>query len=353
VILDELDVPIILAPLAGGPSTPALCAAVSEGGGLGFLALGYLTPAQSGERIEKTRRLIRRPYGINLFVPSGEPSPPSVYGPFVERLGAEAERAGIALGEPRWDDDGWEEKLALVAEARPAVVSFTFGCPAPEVLARVQAAGGSAWVTVTSPEEARRAAEAGADALVVQGAEAGGHRGSFADTPDLRVYGLLALLQLVADQVELPLVATGGIATARGVAAALAAGARAAQVGTAFMRCPEAGTSAPHREALASSRPTGLTRAFSGRLARGIVNRLQAEHSAAAPMAYPEVHHVTAPLRAQGRKAGDADVINLWAGQAHELAREVPAAELVAELASEAREALAQAAARFDAAGAR
>ena len=336
-ILDELDVPIILAPLAGGPSTPALCAAVSEGGGLGFLALGYLTPAQSGERIEKTRRLIRRPYGINLFVPSGEPSPPSVYGPFVERLGAEAERAGIALGEPRWDDDGWEEKLALVAEARPAVVSFTFGCPAPEVLARVQAAGGSAWVTVTSSEEARRAAEAGADALVVQGAEAGGHRGSFADTPDLRVYGLLALLQLVADQVELPLVATGGIATARGVAAALAAGARAAQVGTAFMRCPEAGTADVHRRALASDAPTALTRAFTGRLARGIRNRFMDEHDRHAPLAYPELHYVTAPLRQAGRKRGDADLVNLWAGEAHRLAQERPAAEVLAQLAEGVR----------------
>jgi nitronate monooxygenase len=153
--------------------------------------------------------------------------------------------------------------------------------------------------------------------------------------------------------VDVPLVATGGIATWRSVAAVLAAGAAAAQIGTALMRCPEAGTSAPHRAALATSRPTGLTRAFSGRLARGIVNRMQAEHSAAAPLAYPEVHHITAPLRAHGRKAGDADVINLWAGQAHELAEERPAAEVVARLAADAREALAQAAERLGAAPAR
>jgi nitronate monooxygenase len=336
-IFDELDIPIVLAPLAGGPSTPALCAAVSEGGGLGFLALGYLTPAQARERIEETRRLTRRPYGVNLFAPSGGPAPASAYGPFVERLRADAERAGIALGEPRWDDDGWEEKLAFVAEARPAVVSFTFGCPAPEVLARVRATGGSAWVTVTSPEEAREAAEAGADALVVQGAEAGGHRGSFADVPDLPLYGLLALLQLVADAVELPLVATGGIATARGVAAALAAGARATQVGTAFMRCPEAGTADVHRRALASDAPTALTRAFTGRLARGIRNRFMDEHDHDAPLAYPELHYVTAPLRQAGRERGDADVVNLWAGQAHGLAQERPAAEVLAQLAEGVR----------------
>jgi len=217
-------------------------------------------------------------------------------------------------------------------------------------VAGLRAVGTGVWVTVTDPDEAREAAAAGAGALVVQGTEAGGHRGAFVDREDRVDYGLLALLQLVRAHVDLPLVAAGGIATGRAVAAVLAAGAAAAQVGTAFMLCPEAGTSAPHRAALASARPTGLTRAFSGRLARGIVNRLQAERTATAPLAYPEVHHVTAPLRAAARDAGDEDVINLWAGEAHALAAEAPAAEVVARLMDEARAALAAANERLGAA---
>ena len=224
------------------------------------------------------------------------------------------------------------------------VVSFTFGCPSAETVAALQAVGSAVWVTVTSAAEARAAAAAGADALVVQGAEAGGHRGSFDDSAPQAI-GLLALLQLVRAAVDLPLVATGGLMTGAAIAAVLAAGASAAQLGSAFMLTPEAGTAAAHRGALArDDAATELTRAFSGRTARGIVNRFQREHDASAPRAYPEVHYLTAPLRAAARAAGDADAINLWAGQAHPLARAVPAAELVTSLAAEAREALTRAA---------
>lgn len=348
-VLDEIPHPVVLAPLAGGPSTPALCAAVCEAGGLGFLAGGYEPAARLAERVSETRALTARPFGVNLFVPSGRPARPETYAGHVARLATEAERAGVTLGEPRWDDDEWEAKLDAVAAAPPAVVSFTFGCPVPAVLDRVRAAGAEAWVTVTSVDEAHAAAAAGADVLVVQGAEAGGHRASFADVPGAPAYGLLALLQLAGTAVDRPLVAAGGIATGRGVAAALAAGAAAAQVGTAFMRCPEAGTAAAHRDALASDRPTALTRAFTGRLARGIRNRFMDDHEAGAPLAYPEVHHVTAPLRAAGRRRGDADVINLWAGEAHALAREAPAAEVVRELARDALGALRAATARAEA----
>jgi nitronate monooxygenase len=352
-LLDQLEVPIVQAPMAGGPSTPELAAAVGGAGGLGFVAAGYRAPDALAEDLARTRALTDRPFGVNVFAATGAPADPAVVRRYADALRPLAERAGVALGEPRFDDDWFDAKLALLVDAPPAVVSFTFGCPPAETIARVRGAGSAVWVTVTGPDEAEQAVAAGADALVVQGVEAGGHRGSFADREDRVDYGLLALLALVRARVDVPLVATGGIATGRGVAAVLAAGAAAAQVGTAFMRCPEAGTSAPHREALATSRPTGLTRAFSGRLARGIVNRLQAEHTAGAPLAYPELHHVTAPLRAHGRKAGDADVINLWAGQAHELAEERPAAEVVARLAAEAREGLAQAADRLGAAPAR
>jgi nitronate monooxygenase len=352
-LLETLEVPIVQAPMAGGPSTPELAAAVAGAGGLGFVAGGYRTPDALREDIARTRALTDGPFGVNLFVPSGAPADPAVVRAYADSLRAEAERAGVALGEPRFDDDAFDAKLdVLVADPVP-VVSFTSGCPPAEIIARVRATGAVAWVTVTDPDEARQAVAAGADALVVQGEEAGGHRSAFGDRKDRVDYGLLALLQLVRAHVDVPLVATGGIATGRGVAAVLAAGAAAAQVGTAFMLCPEAGTSAPHRAALASARPTGPTRAFSGRLARGIVNRLQAERTSTAPIAYPEIHHVTAPLRAAARKAGDEDVINLWAGEAHELAAEIPAADVVARLMDEARSALAAAQAQLDAAGAR
>jgi nitronate monooxygenase len=341
--IDDLEIPIVQAPMAGGPSTPELAAAVSRAGALGFVAAGYRTAEALREDLAGVRARTDRPFGVNLFAPSGRPADPDVVRRYRERLAAEARAAGVALGEPRFDDDGYEAKLAVLGEERPAFVSFTFGCPAPDVVAALQRDGCAVWVTVTGPDEARQAVEAGADALVVQGVEAGGHRGAFADREDRTDYGLLALLALVRAQVDVPLVATGGIATGAGVAAVLAAGAAAAALGTAFMRCPEAATSAPHRAALASSRPTGLTRAFTGRLARGIVNRLQAEHGTQAPMAYPEVHHVTAPLRAHGRRSGDGDLVNLWAGEAHELARELPAAELVAELARDAARAAAAA----------
>jgi nitronate monooxygenase len=345
-VLERLRIPIVQAPLAGGPSTPALTAAVVEAGAFGFVAAGYKTPDALRDDLAATRALTGAPFGVNVFVP-GRAAEPARYARYVEGLLDEARRHGVELGEPRFEDDGWDAKLALLVANPVAVVSFTFGCPAPEVVARLKAVGSEVWVTVTDPDEALAAAGAGADALVVQGVEAGGHRGSFIDADDAGDYGLLTLLQLIAARTELPLVASGGIASGAAVAAVLCAGARAAQIGTAFMRCPEAATAAAHREALATPAPTRLTRAFSGRNARGIANRFLREHSADAPIAYPEVHHATAPLRAAGRKAGDPDVINLWAGQAHELTRDLPAAELVAALAAEAAASLAAARAAF------
>jgi nitronate monooxygenase len=341
-VLDELRVPIVQAPMAGGPSTPALAAAVSEAGGLGFVAAGYKSVQAMAGDIDATRSLTGRPFGVNLFAPGEGPSDPAIVGRYASRLAVEAARVGVALGAPTFNDDGYEDKLKRLLDEPVAVVSFTFGCPETSVVDALRSVGTSIWVTVTSAREAEQAAAAGADALVVQGAEAGGHRGSFVDRDGRADYGLLALLQLVGDSVERPLVATGGIATGAAVAAVLAAGAAAAQLGTAFMLCPEAATSAAHRRALASDRPTGLTRAFSGRLARGIVNRWQTAHSDAAPAAYPEIHHLTAPLRAHARQTGDPDAINLWAGEAHTLTRELPAAQVIEMLEHDARDAAAR-----------
>jgi nitronate monooxygenase len=341
-LLDALRVPIVQAPLAGGASTPALTAAVVGAGGFGFIAGGYRTPDALRDDIGAVRALTGEPFGVNLFVP-GAPADPAAYERYVAGLAQEARRHGVALGEPRFEDDAWEDKLALLEADPVAAVSFTFGCPPGGVVQRLRAAGSEVWVTITDPDEASQAAAAGADALVAQGIEAGGHRASFVDRDGAGDYGLLALLALLREHMSLPLVASGGIATGRAVAAVLCAGARAAQVGTAFMRCPEAGTSPTHREALATPTPTRLTRAFTGRQARGIVNRFLREHSTDAPTAYPEIHHVTAPMRAAARATNDPDALNLWAGQTHELAAELPAAEVVTTMAAEATEALAEA----------
>ncbi len=340
-VLDRLEHPIVQAPMGGGPSTPALAAAVGEAGGLGFLAAGYKTPDAVRADIEALRELTDRPFGVNLFAP---PGPAEDVRAFADELAEEAERYGAPVGQPRHDDDGWGAKLDLLEELEVPVVSFTFGCPAPDVLARIP----EAWVTVTKPDEARTAAAAGATALVVQGVEAGGHRGGFDDAAPGEI-SLLTLLQMI--DVDVPIVATGGIATGRGVAAVLAAGASAVALGTAFMLCPEAGTAPAHRAAITAAGDTALTRAFTGRLARGIVNRWMREHEATAPSAYPDVHHLTAKIRAAAREQGDADGFHLWAGQAHERSRPVPAGDLVGRLATEARDALHESWQRQEGAG--
>ena len=342
-IFQGLRYPIVQAPMAGGPSTPVLAAAVSGAGGLGFLAAGYKTVDQVERDLAEVRSLMPAgvPYGLNLFAPPGHGAGAAQVNSYADRLRNEAQVQGVDLGQPRWDDDWYGEKLDLICAQPVPVVSLTFGCPTPSQVNRLQSSGSAVWVTVTTVGEARAAQRAGADALVVQGVEAGGHRGGFDDAHPGDI-GLLALLQLVQAAVDdgLPMVATGGLATGRGVAAVLACGAAAAQLGTAFMLCPEAGTAAAHRDMISQEdAPTALTRAFTGRTARGIINRFLQDH-AEAPSAYPEIHHLTAPLRTAARTRGDTDGFHLWAGQAHALAQPLPAADLVLRLATEAREAL-------------
>lgn len=330
-LLDQIDHPIVLAPMAGGPSTPELSAAVANAGGLASLAAGYLTADALADHIARTRGLTDRPFAVNLFVP-GEPSSADL-GSYVAELRPEAQRLGVALGALRSDDDGWDAKVELLVDDPVGAVSFTFGCPSAAIIDRLHAVRTEVWVTVTSPSEASNAVEAGADILIAQGTEAGGHRGTWLDRGPLEVgLGLLSLVQLIRAEHDVPIVAAGGIATGGAIAAVLDAGARAAAIGTAFLRCPEAGTNPLHRAALTGTEPTVLTRAYTGRLARGITNRFHDEHHATAPSAYPEVHHLTAPLRAAARAKGDASVPNLWAGQAYSLAREEPAADVVARL---------------------
>ncbi|WP_448642633.1 nitronate monooxygenase [Geodermatophilus sp. URMC 63] len=336
----ELRQPVVQAPMAGGPSTPELAAAVSEAGGLGFLGAGYKSPSAVADEVRAVRALTGERFGVNVFVP-GPPGDDEAVRRYAGELRADAERWGVELGEPRADDDAWAAKVDLLVEERVPVVSFTFGLPRPDMVAALHDAGATVLVTVTTPQEAVAARDVGADALTVQGVEAGGHRGDFGDADGVGEYGLLTLLRLVDRAVDLPLVAAGGLVDGPSVAAVLVAGAEAAQLGTAFLCCPEAGTSPAHRQALTTYEATALTRAFSGRRARGLVNRFLAEHTAGAPAAYPQVHHLTTPLRAAARKAGDPDGVNLWAGQGHPLVEALPAGELVRRLADDARAALA------------
>lgn len=339
-VIESLRVPIVAAPMAGGPSTPELVVAVSTAGGFGQLAAGYLAPAAMADQIAATRAATTAPFGMNLFAP-GPVAEPATYAAYLAELGAE-----FPLGTPKHDTDGWAEKIDLLVADPVAVVSTTFGCPTAVEVDRLHAVGTEVWVTVTSPAEAAIALDAGADALIAQGAEAGGHRASFLDDPaddPVDPLGLLTLLQLLTASTDRPIIAAGGIATGAGLAAVLAAGAAAGQLGTALLRCPEAGTNAAHRGTIGSAEPTMLTRAFTGRRARGIRNRFLREHTATAPAAYPEIHYATAPLRAAGRAAGNTDDVNLWAGQAHSLATELSAGELIADLAADAKSALRKA----------
>jgi nitronate monooxygenase len=332
--IPDLRHPIVLAPLAGGPSTASLAAAVSNAGGLGFVAGGYLDPDGLAARIRETRALTSGAIGVNVFVVRRGPVDEAAVAAYATELEPEARRRSVRLGEPVFDDDAWEAKLDVVLAHDVQVVSTTFGCPPRSIVAEMQAAGRSVWATVGSLHEAALAAGSGVDALVLQGSEAGGHRASWDDSGDGE-RRTLDLVRATAAATELPLVAAGGIVDGAGIASALAAGAWAAQLGTAFLLCPEAGTSAAQRDALRAGGTTAVTRAFTGRRARGIVNGFMRAHPGA-PAAYPQVHHLTAPLRAAARAAGDPDGINLWAGESFERARELPARQLVALLAAEA-----------------
>ena len=335
-VLDGLTHPVVLAPLGGGPATPALAAAVCEAGGLGFLAAGYRRPDDVRADIRDLRGLTTSSFGVNVFVPGDPTVDLGAVRAYLATLRSDAERLGVALGEPRFDDDGWAAKLDVLLDERVPVVSFTFGCPPADVVWAFHEVGAEVWVTATSLDEARRARQAGADAVVLQGVEAGGHRAFWVDVEGIEGLALLPLVRLVASEVDVPLVAAGGIGDGRALAAVLAAGARAGQLGTAFLCATEAGTSDAHRRALRSDAPTALTRAFTGRLARGIVNEFMRKHDREAPIGYPYIHYATAPLRVEARRRGDADRFHLWAGVSHHLAVDAPAVAIVRRIAADA-----------------
>lgn len=337
-----MEHPIVQAPMAGGASCPELVGAVSEAGGLGFLAAGYKTPDAMYEEIKHVRGLTQRAFGVNVFMPQPGNSDPAAVEVYRAQLTGEASWYETELGETgHGTDDAYEAKLAILFDDPVPIVSFTFGCPTRGVLERFTKRGTYTVVTVTSVAEAQVAEWCGADALCVQGIEAGGHQSTHRDDPQEdgtgSGLGLLTLLTQVTEAVPLPVIAAGGLMRGSQIAAVLAAGATAAQLGTAFLVCPESGADPVHKKAMTNPLfvRTELTRAFSGRPARGLVNRFLREHGRYAPAAYPEVHHLTAGLRKAAAKAQDPQGMALWAGQGHRLAREMPAGRLVETLVAE------------------
>jgi nitronate monooxygenase len=329
--LRDLEIPVVAAPMAGGPTTPALAAAVSNAGGLGFLAAGYKSVGQVGADIAAARAATTGPLGVNLFVVGPYDADNAAVAAYRQALEPEATRLGVQLGEARWDDDQWAAKLELVLDVRPEVVSFAFGCPSAAVLRQLAECGVLTTVTVTTLAEALAAAGRGAASLAVQGTDAGGHRGTWDLEARPDTTPLLELVGSVVAAVEVPVVAGGGVSRASDVAAVLAQGAVAAQVGTAYLLADEAGTNPVHRAGLTAFVETAVTRAYTGRWARGLANRFIAEH-ANAPAGYPQLHHVTAPLRAAAVRAGDPQVAHMWAGTGFRHARPASAAEITRSL---------------------
>lgn len=339
--------PVIGAPMAGGPTTPELIAAVGEAGGLAMIGSGYLDAAGTRAEIARVRDLTDAPFGVNVFLIDRADSEaalaaaggPDVVARYADAIGPVAQRLGVALAQaPEFTDFDQGATLAALLDDPVPVVSFTFGIPDPDVVRGLQEAGSAVVVTVAGVADACRAVEAGADWLSVQSAEAGGHRSTttIAEEPDdITTVDLVRAVRQALPAV--PFVAAGGLSSPEDVAAALHAGADGVQVGTALLRTSEAGTSALHRAALADPRFTEsrATRCYTGRYARALVNEFIEEFDVAAPPAYPHLHLLTGPMRTAAARAGDAEVPPLWAGsrwRAADAYADLPAAQVVADL---------------------
>ena len=338
----RLTHPIIQAPMAGGATTVGLVAAVCEAGALGFIGAAYLTPPQIIEVSRELRARTSRPFGINLFAPLPAPDEPRDPGPALERLAPFHAELGLPPPTvPALAGNPFSDQLAAALESGASVFSFTFGILPASAIEAIKARGMFLIGTATTVEEAKQLEAAGVDAVVAQGSEAGAHRGTFAADFAAAMVGTMALVPQVADAVTVPVIASGGIMDGRGIAAALALGASAVQMGTAFLTCDEAGVPEAHKEAILKAREheTRLTRAFSGRPARGIVNRFMTEVDRAdAPEAilpYPLQNALTRPVRNAAAKQGRGEYLSLWAGQGVRLARRQAAADLIARLAEE------------------
>ena len=338
--------PIIQAPMSGGSTTPELVAAVSDAGGLGSFGAAYLAPDQIAADIRAIRALTDKPFNVNLFAGGYTPELPVNAAPMLEVLGEFHQLLGLpppAL--PAWPPNLFDQQLEVILQARPAIFSFTFGIPNADAMARLKARGIATLGTATTAEEGRMLEARGVTAIAAQGSEAGGHRGSFAGPFETSMIPALELVRTLNAAVSTPLFASGGLMEGRDVAESLASGAVAAQLGTAFLTCPEAGTPKSYQDAMLAARTdtTVITRVFSGRPARGLFNtfiaRLDGREEIILP--FPMQNALTRPMRNAAAKQGAAGFLSLFAGQGVARARAMPAAQLVDRLVAEMNEARA------------
>lgn len=334
----DLEIPLVGAPMAGGPSTPQLAAAVSNAGGLGMLAAGYLNADQLAEQVKQTRELTDQPFGVNLFCPADPDDNPAnaeallqdyrqALAPLGREYGLDILNDEIVLPDHFCSLLDW-----LLANPVP-VVTFTFGCPSAEDIAQLQAVGTYVGVTVTNPQNSTLAAQADANFLCVQGPDAGGHQSTFRVQDEVNQLPLSQLVPDVQAVTNLPLIAGGGVGSNQDVESILALGVEAVQVGTLLLLSDEAGTSQAHRDALQSGiTETRLTRAFTGRPARAIVNDFVTEFDALAPAVYPQMHYLTAPLRAKAKDSGAWQHINAWASTESKRVESKPVGEIILNL---------------------
>jgi len=345
----DISYPIIQGPFGRGGSTALLAATVSNAGGLGSYGANDQGPDDITKIAAEIRKLTSKPFGMNLWV--------STYDPGGDTLTAETYERVTKLLEPYYRElkldippiphskpQNFDDQVAALIEARPAVFSFVFGIPSPEILRTCREKGIVTVGAASTVDEAIACEQAGVDCVAASGFEAGGHRPSFLKPAEESLMGTFALVPQIADKVKIPVIAAGGIADGRGIAAALTLGADAVQIGTAFLACDESGASDLHRKLLFQdeARNTGLSRAFTGRLARGIYNRFASEMKTHEPLfaKYPAHSWIIAPLRAAALAQGRLDLIALWAGQAAPLCRHHKAAELFASLVKETDELL-------------
>jgi nitronate monooxygenase len=331
----EMAIPVVLAPMGGGPSTPELTAAVSNAGGLGSLAAAYSSPEKITQDIARIRELTKRPFVVNLFSPAAQEPLRGDVDAVSKFLGKFHQRLGLAAPQlPSNAIENFEQQIDAICASKPAAVSFTFGLLPPKTMQRIKAQSIFIIGTATTVDEARQLERAGVDAIVAQGGEAGAHRGTFAVPAEQALIGTVALVPQMVDAVRVPVIASGGIMDGRGIVAALALGASAVQMGTAFLAAKEAGTSPAYRQALLKAREdqTTVTRAFSGRMARGIQNEFITtwNESGLTNLTYPWQNAFTQQMRRAASAVKDAGLLSLWAGQGVGLIREGSAAELMA-----------------------
>jgi nitronate monooxygenase len=339
-----IDYPIIQAPLAGGGDTPELVAAVSNAGGMGFIGAAYLTPDQIVAAANQVRIDTSRPFGVNLFAPLPVPEAPDATAA-IQRISGYHKELGLpSPSRPVPPASAFDDQLRACLESGASVFSFTFGLLPQSAVEMIRQRGFFLIGTATTVQEAIALQESGVDAVVTQGSEAGGHRGTFAGSFESAMIGTISLVPQIADAVRVPVIASGGIMDGRGIAAALALGAGAVQMGTAFLTCHESGVPEAYREAILAAHEdqTRITRAFSGRPARGIANRFmdEVESSPKAILPFPWQNSLTRSMRREAAKQGRAEFLSLWAGQGTRLARTQSAADLIQRLARETRDAI-------------